>query len=302
MSTPLRVAGFLVALAAVFLASIGLGRAVGPFEQVAAAHGDESAHEVASTPHDSGAVHQDGAGTDVASPGGLMTSQDGYALRLDSSSARTGERVPVAFTIQGPDGTRVTEYDKAHEKELHLVAVRRDQSGFQHVHPTLGQDGHWRTRLALTPGSWRVFADFDPEAGEPLILGADLVVPGAFRPVERPATARTAQVGGYTVGLQGDLVAGGHSELTLTVSEDGRPVTDLQPYLGAFGHLVALREGDLAYLHVHPHDATGSGPVIRFTAEVPSAGRYFVYLDFKHEGVVRTAAFTLPTEDGHDDH
>jgi uncharacterized protein YfaP (DUF2135 family) len=78
-------------------------------------------------------------------------------------------------------------------------------------------------------------------------------------------------------------------------------VTDLQPYLGAYGHLVALRSGDLAYLHVHPDGAprdgtTSPGPDVVFHADVPSAGTYHLYLDFKHDGVVRTAAFTVEAE------
>lgn len=88
------------------------------------------------------------------------------------------------------------------------------------------------------------------------------------------------------------------SELTLTVSRDGVPVTDLQPYLAAYGHLVALRAGDLAYLHVHPAGAPGdgvtpAGPGITFAATAPSAGEYRLFLDFKHAGVVRTAEFTV---------
>jgi hypothetical protein len=76
------------------------------------------------------------------------------------------------------------------------------------------------------------------------------------------------------------------------------PVTDLQPYLAAYGHLVVLRQGDLAYLHVHPDGEPGdgrtkAGPNIVFYAEVPSAGTYRLYLDFKHGDVVRTAEFTV---------
>jgi hypothetical protein len=83
---------------------------------------------------------------------------------------------------------------------------------------------------------------------------------------------------------------------------DGQPVTDLQPYLAACGHLVALREGDLAYLHVHPEEAPGdgrtpAGPEIVFTAQVPSAGTYRLFLDFRHGGRVHTAAFTVATGD-----
>jgi hypothetical protein len=81
------------------------------------------------------------------------------------------------------------------------------------------------------------------------------------------------------------------------VRKDGEPVTDLQPYLGAYGHLVALREQDMAYLHVHPDGAPGdgsthSGPGVTFYAEVPTTGAYRLFLDFRHDGVVRTADFT----------
>ncbi len=75
-------------------------------------------------------------------------------------------------------------------------------------------------------------------------------------------------------------------------------MTDLQPYLAAYGHLVALREGDLAYLHVHPDGEPGDGrtkpgPGITFHTAFPSEGSYRLYLDFKHDGVVRTAEFTV---------
>lgn len=73
---------------------------------------------------------------------------------------------------------------------------------------------------------------------------------------------------------------------------DGRNLDDIEPYLGARGHLVALREGDLAYLHVHPESDATEGRDIRFAVEYPSAGRYRLFLQFKHEGRVHTAAFT----------
>lgn len=148
-----------------------------------------------------------------------------------------------------------------------------------------------------------MFADFTPAAAgaENLTLGADLAVSGAYRPAALPAPGATAEVDGYRVALGGDLRAGRSGELKLTVSRNGRPVTDLQPYLGAYGHLVALRSGDLAYLHVHPNEG-GPGPVVSFTATAPSAGAYRLFLDFKHEGKVRTAAFTVrvaePGNDG----
>jgi hypothetical protein len=116
---------------------------------------------------------------------------------------------------------------------------------------------------------------------------------GAGGPMDAPS--RAARVDGYTVELAGDLLPGRASPVTLTVTRDGQPVTDLQPYLGAYGHLVALREGDLAYLHVHPEGIAGSGPQVRFVAEVPSTGTYRLFLNFQHGGAEHTADFTVTT-------
>ena len=227
-----------------------------------------------------------------------MTSQDGYTLALTDSRADAGSAVPVSFTITGPDGAPVTSYDVQHEKQLHLIAVRRDFSGFQHVHPTLDGEGTWSTDLALTPGTWRLFADFKATGAEALTLGSDLAVDGRFEAAPPTGDSRTATVDGYEVTLDGDLTAGADARLTLSVSKDGRPVTDLQPYLGAYGHLVALRTGDLAYLHVHPDGEPGDGrttpgPDVVFHTAVPSSGTSHLYHDFQHDGVVRTAAFTV---------
>jgi hypothetical protein len=298
MKVATKLAGFLVAIVAIVAAAVGVGRAVGPVEVAEATdHGDDAtAHGAAATQVEDGTSSAE-AGT-AALPKGLMVSQDGYTLRLDQTQLDSGRSVPVSFAIEGPDGTPVTGYDVEHEKRLHLIAVRRDFTGFQHVHPEMTPEGTWKARLALDPGQWRLFADFKPTDGEALTLGNDLAVGGGYRPAPPSADTRTAQVDGYTVDLEGDLEANSEAKLTLEVSRDGRPVTDLQPYLGAYGHLVVLRGGDLAYLHVHPEGTpndgeTKSGPEVVFFTEVPSPGRYHLYLDFKHQGVVRTAPFVV---------
>ena len=229
-----------------------------------------------------------------------MVSHAGYSFQLADQAAEQGPGVPVSFTIEGPDGRPVTDYEREHEKRLHLIAVRRDFSGFQHVHPELDSDGLWSTRLDLAPGPWRLFADFTAAGAGPLTLGADLQVGGEYLPESGGSGVRAASVDGYSVSLSGDLRPGSDTKLTLRVARDGRPVTDLQPYLGAYGHLVALREGDLAYLHVHPDGSPGdgrtdAGPEVVFHATVPSGGDYRLFLDFKHGGQVRTAAFRVAT-------
>jgi hypothetical protein len=198
----------------------------------------------------------------------------------------------------------VTEYDIAHEKELHLIAVRRDFTGFQHVHPERASDGTWAAPLDLTGGTWRLFGDFTPVAedgsgAEGLTLGADITVTGSTGRfgAPTPEVRRVDTVDGYRVELAGDLTPGEESNLSFAVTRKGEAVADLQPYLGARGHLVALREGDLAYLHVHPTDGEdATGHEVGFAATVPSVGGYRLYLDFRVDGVVRTASFVLRTD------
>ena len=97
--------------------------------------------------------------------------------------------------------------------------------------------------------------------------------------------------------LAGSVAAGEESELRFAVERDGEAVRDLEPYLGAYGHLVAIRATDHAYLHVHPIEGSTSEEVA-FAVDVPSPGAYRLFLDFRHEGVVRTAAFTLDVPAG----
>ena len=228
-----------------------------------------------------------------------MVSERGYTLALADDSLAAGAATPLSFQVLGPDGKAVTAYERSHDKDLHLIVVRRDMTGFQHVHPELADDGTWAAPVALTPGEWRIFADFTPAGdAEPLTLGADLSVAGRYQPRPLPAPAATAEVGDYTVTVEGTLHAGHETRLTFSVSRAGESATDLQPYLAAYGHLVALREGDLAYLHVHPAGAPGdgatpAGPNISFFATAPSDGYYRLCLDFRHEGLVDTAEFTV---------
>jgi hypothetical protein len=298
-----KLSAYGAALALLAGGAYATGTAVGPLRSSApaAAAGHETTpggSDARDTGH--GDAHSGAVPETADQPAGLASSRGGYTLTPTASTLTAATGDEFSFRITGPDGRAVTAFDEEHTKQLHLIVVRRDTTAFQHVHPTMDPDGTWRTRLAVPAGgAYRAFADFTPTGGPPTTLGVDLSAAGDYTPVEHP-TSRTAQVDGYAVRLGGDLTAGAASPLTLTVARDGAPVTDLQPYLGAYGHLVALRGGDLAYLHVHPDGEPGDGrtapgPQIRFVAEVPSAGVYRLFLDFQHDGVVRTAEFTLPT-------
>jgi len=269
---------FSAVLGAVFIAALGVGQAVGPIGTAeAGAHGSDHAAPV----HDEKSVQA----------AGLAVAQDGY--RFDLEQAVFDGAGELRFRVIAPDGQPLQEYERVHDKELHLIVVRRDLTGYQHLHPARDAQGTWSIPLVLQqPGPYKVFADFTLEGREQaLILGADVTVPGAYVPVSLPTASSTAEVDGYDVNLEGAFTEGSSSELSFAISKDGREVTDLDRYLDAYGHLVVIRVGDLAYLHVHPEEGE-AGPKVPFEAEVPSAGTYRMFLDFQHAGVVRTAQFT----------
>lgn len=269
MKTGHKVIAFVAGLAVVFAVSVWIGNAVTPQEVTTAA-----TQEL---------------------PGGLQVTQDGYTLTLNNSIATANPDATLEFQILSPTGAPVQRYVEKHEKLLHLIVVRNDLAVFQHVHPILDDKGTWSVPLDLSrAGDYRVFADFMPTGGPALTLGANLHVAGKYDPQPLPPASQAAKVDDYTVTLQGTPEVNEASMLTLSVSRDGKPVDDLQPYLGAYGHLVAVRAPDLAYLHVHPmSDGATAGPEIGFHTTFPSAGSYRLFLDFQHGGVVRTAAFTV---------
>lgn len=285
MSGALRPIAYVASLAALFAAALGAGAVFGDDGGSRTATGPQGAHGGSMDDMEPGAA----AGHGTAAPAGLAGADGGLRL-VAPSSARAGVAERFAFRIVGDDGATVRDFDVEHTKRLHFIAVRRDLTGFQHLHPTQAADGTWSTPLTLAdPGAYRVFADFTPHGGRATTLASDVLVAGDFAPRALPAAASSARVDGYDVTLR-SVRDGDETTLTYAIARDGRPVA-VEPYLGADGHLVALRAGDLAYLHVHPMDRERTGE-IAFAAHYPSAGAYRLFLQFKAAGRVHTAALT----------
>ncbi len=273
-SVPARLGLFAVGLLLVFGAAAGVGAAVDPGRPAAtcSAHG--------------------GMGHEAL---GLSVTQDGTTIAPAAFSAVAGRPERLRFRVLDGDGAALRSgYQVEAQRRLHLIVVRRDLTGYQHLHPVMAADGTWSVPLTVAqPGAYRVFADFQRSC-EKHVLAADLLAPGEFQPQALPAPAATAHSDGYAVHLEhAALRAGREAPLHFTVTRGGRPVRDLQPYLGARGHLVALRQGDLAYLHVHPETHDDAAGAIPFAADFASAGSYRLFLQFRSGGIVHTAAFTV---------
>jgi hypothetical protein len=260
----------------------------------------QSSSSAESLPHEHGT---DGsmAGMDhgMSSGDGLPGLVNGLELKL-LSDPTAGDAVPISFKIMN-GSTPITDFTEAHTKKLHFVAVKKDLSGYQHVHPALAPDGTWSTTVKLTPGPWRFFADSLPvipgSMSMQMTLGADVTVPGAATTVPLPAASRTATVDGYEVKAVGAIGVGHSHNFSLSVSKDGKPVTDIGDYLGAYGHLIALDTKTLTYNHLHPARSLQPGvlvgPDVPFQATIPKAGLYRLFFEFNAGGSIHKAEFTM---------
>lgn len=265
MTAGARVAAFGALLAAIFALAAIAGRATGP-----AADADEPA----GAQHDAPAEH-----AAPAEPGG------GLRLAAGDTTLTPGRPGRLDFAVMDEHGARVRDFEVEQGRRMHLIVVRRDLRRFQHLHPTEVAPGAWTTSITLPDaGVYHAFADFQT-GGARHTLGTDLFAAGDFKPLPLPAPAATATTDGYDVALPVTRATG---PLRFSVRRGGVLLADLQDYLGAKGHLVMLRAGDLAYEHVHPV----SRGELAFAADGTEPGTYRLFLQFRHRDRVHTVAFT----------
>lgn len=281
LGAPTRLALFAAALGVIGATAALLGAATGNGQAATSAGGeDEMTMDELSTAERSQAT-------------GLSSVAGGYTLAPLQATHPRNTTIAYRFRILDGDGRAVRDFDIDGGVRVHLIVVRRDLTGYQHLHPTLQTDGTWSVPLTLpAAGAYRAFTDFEID-GTKTVLGHDLFVRGTFAPVQTPAATGSVAVDGFVVSLtHDDLRADKEAKLRFAISKGGRPVPAFDSYVGHRGHLVALRDGDLSYSHVHPEPDARLGEIV-FHTQLPSAGRYRLFLQFKVNGVVHTAPFTV---------
>ena len=251
------------------------------------------------------------------------------SLTTVPSVPEAGVPLTLRFEVHAPgSGELVRDFQMVHEQRYHLFVVSQDMSHFEHIHPVQGADGAWTIEVELPkPGYYKLLSDFVPTGGAsqfvamPLVTAGyagDLVADGASL---EPDTRFTKTVGDLTATLVFDpdpFVAGlyGHLNFYLTHAETGEPVTDLQPYLGAFGHTLILSEDMVDYVHSHPIDLAAGfdddagpmlfmlpmgvdpetlrgGPEVTFDGLMPRAGTFRAFTQIRWRDTLHTFAFTF---------
>ncbi|SIR44299.1 MULTISPECIES: hypothetical protein [unclassified Paenibacillus] len=210
--------------------------------------------------------------------------------------ARRETLIRVAITSGGKP---VEQFDTAHEQKQHMIIVSKDLSYFSHIHPEYKGGGVFEIATEFPAGGeYKLIADFVPAGGSAMSRMQGVSIGGAAdkaKPIE-PDGDLTQVVDGNEIALSIEgLAAGKEAMLTYTIADarTEKPVTDLQPYLGAVGHVVILTADAESYLHVHPMDEKASGPEARFMTTFPKSGIYKIWGQFKRGGEVFTVPFVI---------
>lgn len=216
-----------------------------------------------------------------------------------SGNAKANEKTEVQVRISDKDGAPVNDFEVNHEKLLHLIVVSEDLSFFSHIHPDFKGNGTFTVPATFANGGkYKMFADFKPAGGSGTTLSEWVQVEGeAAPPAAITADAKLVkEAGGKEIELSLSS-AKANEEVTLTYdirdAKTKEGIQNLEPYLGAVGHVVILSQDAEQYLHVHPLDEKATGPKAEFATTFPHSGIYKIWGQFQHNGEVFTVPFVV---------
>ena len=253
---------------------------------------------------------QEPESSDTTSP--IIQSHRSYVLRSDiNQKYQPNTPTSYVFSIVDEQGNTIKDFATVHEKIMHVIVVRKDLEEFQHVHPDFNTTtGEFTLSNLVFPfgGPYRIFADFTPAGtqmgpdGMPLgvTLNEDVVVGNIanYKPKQLAITDSTQTVEGYQVKMSTNTNPIADEETTMVsyeITKDGKPVTNLETYLGALGHSVVLSENDLEFIHAHAlnEDVKKQNGTVDFHVTFPKAGNYKMFTQFQHEGKVMTVSYVV---------
>ncbi|WP_248927567.1 hypothetical protein [Paenibacillus hamazuiensis] len=210
-----------------------------------------------------------------------------------------GKETRIQLQIAKNDGAAIEQFETNHEKLLHLIVISKDLSYFNHVHPSYKGDGTFEIgNVFPAGGEYRLIADFQPSGGDSMTkmtwtrIGGEQTKPAPVVPDKE--LVQVAE--GKRVALSIDrLEAKTESKLVFSFSDErtGEPISDLEPYLGAIGHVVILSEDGERYLHVHAEEGQTAGPEAVFETAFPQSGTYKIWGQFQRARQVFTVAYVI---------
>lgn len=213
-----------------------------------------------------------------------------------------GKETNIELFLYDHAGKAIEKYEVNHEKLMHLILVSEDLKDFMHIHPEYKGKGKFEVAASFNKsGNYKLYADFIPTGSPQMTVASHLQVSGAKQAQEplKKDKNLTKIVDGIAVSLKiSSFKADQETDLIFTLSDEKtkEPISDLQPYLGAIGHVVILSEDRSRYLHVHPKDDNRSGPTAEFSTRFPEPGLYKMWGQFQRGGKTFIVPFIIEAE------
>ena len=222
-------------------------------------------------------------------------------VTTEPAAIKPGEPVKLNLMIHGATGAMITDFETVHEKKLHLIIVRDGLDRFAHIHPKIDRDGNITGTFTFpTAGTYRLYADHKTACQEPVAAMAEVIVTGTPPPKPELVPNAPGRVTGDD--LAAEIVietskAGATTRISFTLFDAAdQPVADLQPYLGAMGHLVVVSADGQQYVHSHPLEEKSSAGSVAFEAHFPRPGIYKGWGQFQRSDTVHDVPFVVEIE------
>jgi hypothetical protein len=218
---------------------------------------------------------------------------------ISAEKPQPNQDTTIKIYLQDKQGKAIKKYDINHEKQMHLIIVSKDLSYFNHIHPDYKDNGEFMVTTQFPAGGeYKIIADFIPTGIGNMTKTDWVTVQGdASKPISiEPETKLTKIVDGKEITLSFDQMKSG-MDLNMTFNiKDAKTkesINDLQPYLGAVGHVVILSADTEMYLHVHPTEEKATGPDAKFKTSFPKSGVYKIWGQFQKNGKVFVVPFVV---------
>ncbi|OAI45767.1 hypothetical protein AYO44_12390 [Planctomycetaceae bacterium SCGC AG-212-F19] len=222
-------------------------------------------------------------------------------VQTDPAPVVVGKPTALKLMIHDASGAVIKNFDVVHEQKVHLIIVRDGLDQFAHVHPAVDAAGNLTVTYTFpTGGTYRLYADHQSAGGKQATAIAELKVAGDAPPAPSltPDVPGKVRGDGFDAHVAVDNAkAGGAATVRFELTEGGKPLTGLQPYLGAMGHLVVLSSDGKQYVHAHPaDDKVASGNIVTFQAHFTKPGLYKGWGQFRWKDEVRVIPFVVKVE------
>jgi len=222
-------------------------------------------------------------------------------VRTEPAAIKAGEPIKLNLMIHDSTGAMIKDFETVHEMKVHLIIVRDGLDRFAHIHPEIDRDGNITATFTFpTAGKYRLYADHKPAGKDPAVAIAEVNVAGT--PPASPELVPNApgRVKGDELGADITIEKAKAGETTRIAfalfDAAGKPIADLQPYLGAMGHLVVLSADGQQYVHSHPLETQSSGSTVAFEAHFPYPGIYKGWGQFRRSNTAYNIPFVVKVE------